>query len=76
MYTILSTELNVAGDTVGGVQIVALQRLYMRVLSADIAGCWSGQDKLGPLSTELTGTAAFFFFTLSYSYWIAPFHTV
>jgi hypothetical protein len=39
IYTILSTELNVAGDKVGGVQIVPLQRLYMRVLSADIAGC-------------------------------------
>jgi hypothetical protein len=39
IYTILSTELNVAGDKDGGVKIVPLQRLYMRVLSADIAGC-------------------------------------
>jgi len=39
MYTILSAQLNVAGDKVDGVQIVPLQRLYMRVLSADIAGC-------------------------------------
>jgi len=60
MYTILSTELNVAGDKVGVVQIVPLQRLYMRVLSADIAGCSSGQDKLEPSSTELTETAAIF----------------
>ena len=75
MYTILSAELNVAGDKVGGVQIVSLQRLYMRVLCADIAGCWSGQDKLEPSSTELTGTAAIFFI-LNYIYWSAPFHTV
>jgi hypothetical protein len=39
IYTILSTELNVAGDKVGRVQIQPLQRLYMPVLSADIAGC-------------------------------------
>jgi hypothetical protein len=75
MYAILSTELNVAGDKVGGVQLVLLQRLCMRVLSADIAGCWSGQDKVEPSSTELTGTAAIFF-TLNYSYWSALFHTV
>jgi hypothetical protein len=58
MCFILSAELNVAGDKVRGVQIVPFQRHYMRVLSADIAGCWSGQDKLVPSSTELTRTGA------------------
>jgi uncharacterized protein YraI len=43
---------------------VPLQRLYMRVLSADIAGCWSGQDKLEPSSTELSGTAAIVYIQL------------
>jgi hypothetical protein len=39
MCIILSTELNVAGVKVGWVQIMPLQRHYMRVLFADIAGC-------------------------------------